>query len=150
MQKKRSVIGNSLGLVIDEPVLALLRIDRDTMLDVSTDGDALIIRPLREAKDERLRAAALRQLDSAALATSQRNSATQAGRECTRYRLWDIVCAACMRRSPHTRQLPSSGCSRLHFNYRTESGLGSLLSFCLFECNSMHGLLLYFFCVHSS
>ena len=60
MQKELSVIGNSLGFVIDKPVLELLRIDRDTMLDVSTDGDALIIRPLREAKDERVRAAALR------------------------------------------------------------------------------------------
>ena len=60
MQKKLSVIGNSLGFVIDKPVLELLRIDRDTMLDVSTDGDALIIRPLRDAKDERVRTAALR------------------------------------------------------------------------------------------
>ncbi len=60
MQKKLSVIGNSLGLVIEKPVLELLRIDRDTMLDVSSEGDALIIRPLRDAKDERVRAAALR------------------------------------------------------------------------------------------
>ena len=60
MQKKLRVIGNGLGFVIDKPVLELLRIDRDTMLDVSTDGDALIIRPLRDAKDERVRAAALR------------------------------------------------------------------------------------------
>ena len=60
MQKKLSVIGNSLGFVIDKPVLELLRIDRDTMLDVSTDGDALIIRPLRDARAERVRAAALR------------------------------------------------------------------------------------------
>jgi antitoxin component of MazEF toxin-antitoxin module len=60
MQKKRSIIGNSLGLVIEKPVLELLRIDRDTMLDVSTDGDALIIRPLRDARAERVRAAALR------------------------------------------------------------------------------------------
>ena len=60
MQKKLSIIGNSLGFVIDKPVLELLRIDRDTMLDVSTDGDALIIRSLRDAKDERVRAAALR------------------------------------------------------------------------------------------
>lgn len=60
MQKKLSVIGNSLGFVIDKPVLELLRIDRDTVLDVSTDGDALIIRPLRDARAERVRAAALR------------------------------------------------------------------------------------------
>ena len=60
MQKQLSVIGDSLGLVIEKPVLELLRIDRDTMHDVSTDGDALIIRPLRDAKDERVRGAALR------------------------------------------------------------------------------------------
>lgn len=60
MQKKLSVVGNSLGLIIDKPVLELLRIDKDTPLDVSTDGDALIIRPLREAHAERVRAAALR------------------------------------------------------------------------------------------
>ena len=60
MQKKRSVIGKRLGFVIDKPVLELLRIDRDTMLDVSTDGDALIIRPLRDARAKRVRAAALR------------------------------------------------------------------------------------------
>lgn len=60
MQKKLSVVGNSLGLIIDKPVLELLRIDKDTTLDVSTDGDALIIRPLRDPRAERVRAAALR------------------------------------------------------------------------------------------
>ena len=60
MQKKLSVVGNSLGLIIDRPVLELLRIDRETVLDVSTDGDALIIRPLRNARAERVRAASLR------------------------------------------------------------------------------------------
>lgn len=60
MQKKLSVVGNSLGLIIDKPVLELLRIDKDTPLDVSTDGDALIIRPLRDARAERLRDAILR------------------------------------------------------------------------------------------
>lgn len=60
MQKKLSVVGNSLGLIIDKPVLELLRIDKDTPLDVSTDGDALIIRPLRDARAERVREASLR------------------------------------------------------------------------------------------
>ncbi len=59
MQKKLSVVGNSLGLIIDEPVLELLRIDKDTPLDVSTDGDALIVRPLRDARAERVRPVAL-------------------------------------------------------------------------------------------
>lgn len=60
MQKKLSVVGNSLGLIIDKPVLELLRIDKNTPLDISTDGDALIIRPLRDAHAERVRAATVR------------------------------------------------------------------------------------------
>jgi antitoxin MazE len=60
MQKKLSVVGNSLGLIIDKPVLELLRIDKDTPLEVSTDGDVLVIRPLRDARTERVREAALR------------------------------------------------------------------------------------------
>ncbi len=68
MQKKLSVVGNSLGLIIDKPVLELLRIDKDTPLDVSTDGDALIIRPLRDPHAERVRAAALRVADQHAAA----------------------------------------------------------------------------------
>ena len=43
MKKKLQTIGNSLGIVIDRPILDLLRIDRDTELDVSTDGERLII-----------------------------------------------------------------------------------------------------------
>jgi antitoxin MazE len=60
VQKKLSVVGNSLGLIIDKPVLELLRIDKDTPLDVSTDGDALIIRPMRDERAERVRASAIR------------------------------------------------------------------------------------------
>lgn len=68
MQKKLSVVGNSLGLIIDKPVLELLRIDKDTPLDISTDGDALIIRPLRDQHAERVRASALRVSDTHAAA----------------------------------------------------------------------------------
>ncbi|MCB9538062.1 MAG: AbrB/MazE/SpoVT family DNA-binding domain-containing protein [Myxococcales bacterium] len=64
MQKKLSAVGNSLGLIIDKPILELLRIDKDTPLDVSTDGDVLIIRPLRDPRAERIRAAALRVADA--------------------------------------------------------------------------------------
>ncbi len=60
MQKKLSVVGNSLGLIIERPVLELLRIDKDTLLEISTDGDVLIIRPIRDAKTERVREAAFR------------------------------------------------------------------------------------------
>ena len=43
-----TAIGNSLGLIIDRPILDLLNIDKDTKLEIRTDGEALIIRPVRE------------------------------------------------------------------------------------------------------
>ena len=46
--------GNSLALVIDRAVLALLDIEADTPLDISTDGEALIVSPVRnEARRKR-------------------------------------------------------------------------------------------------
>jgi antitoxin MazE len=50
MRKNLSVIGNSLGLVIEKPILELLNITRDTELEVTTDGSRLIIEPVREAE----------------------------------------------------------------------------------------------------
>jgi antitoxin MazE len=47
MVKTLSPIGNSLGLIIDKAILDLLGIARDTPLDIKTDGEALIIRPIR-------------------------------------------------------------------------------------------------------
>jgi antitoxin MazE len=47
MVKTLSPIGNSLGLIIDKAILDLLGIARDTPLDIKTDGEALIIRPVR-------------------------------------------------------------------------------------------------------
>ncbi len=64
MIKKLTAIGNSLGLIIERPILELLRIDRDTPLEVRTDGEALIIRPAREEHRARVRAAAERMMDS--------------------------------------------------------------------------------------
>jgi antitoxin MazE len=43
MVKKLTKHGNSLALVIDRPILELLKIDPDTPLDVSTDGKRLIV-----------------------------------------------------------------------------------------------------------
>jgi antitoxin component of MazEF toxin-antitoxin module len=45
MLKKLTRHGNSLALVIDRPILDLLKIDTETPLDVSTDGKRLIIAP---------------------------------------------------------------------------------------------------------
>jgi antitoxin component of MazEF toxin-antitoxin module len=48
MVKKLSAVGNSLGLIIERPILELLDITKDTPLEVKTDGEALIIRPVRK------------------------------------------------------------------------------------------------------
>jgi len=49
MVKKLSAVGNSLGIIIERPILELLDITKDTPLEIKTDGDALIIRPVRKA-----------------------------------------------------------------------------------------------------
>ena len=49
MVKKLTKQGNSLALVIDRPILDLLKIDPDTPLDVSTDGKQLIVAPVKQS-----------------------------------------------------------------------------------------------------
>ena len=58
MIKKLSAVGNSLGFIIERPILELLNITKDTPLDVSTDGEALIIRPVARSKMDRVIVAA--------------------------------------------------------------------------------------------
>lgn len=53
MRKNLSAIGNSLGLVIEKPILELLGITRDTELEVTTDGTRLIIEPVHARKVKR-------------------------------------------------------------------------------------------------
>ena len=47
MVKKLTKHGNSLALVIDRPILDLLKIDPETPLDVTTDGKRLIVAPAK-------------------------------------------------------------------------------------------------------
>ena len=47
MVKKLTRHGNSLALVIDRPILDLLKIDHESPLDISTDGERLIIAPVK-------------------------------------------------------------------------------------------------------
>ena len=63
MIKKLTTVGNSLGLIIERPILELLDIDRDTLLEVRTDGEALIIRPARKGRPVRLEGSAKRMMD---------------------------------------------------------------------------------------
>jgi antitoxin MazE len=47
MVKKLTPHGNSRAVVIDRPILELLKIDDDTPLQISTDGQRLIITPIQ-------------------------------------------------------------------------------------------------------
>jgi antitoxin MazE len=58
MLKRLTKLGNSLALVIDPGVLDLLEIDADTPLSITTDGECLIIAPVRdEARRKRFQEA---------------------------------------------------------------------------------------------
>ena len=58
MTKRLQTIGNSAGLIIDKPILELLRITPETELDVATDGERLIITPIRQGGARRRKFAA--------------------------------------------------------------------------------------------
>ncbi len=65
MIKKLSTVGNSLGLIIERPLLDLLNITQDTPLEVTTDGEALIIRPAKkQSQTDRVMAAADELMDA--------------------------------------------------------------------------------------
>ena len=53
MLKKLTKHGNSLALVIDKPILDLLKIDTETALDLSTDGHRLIVAPAEQSERRR-------------------------------------------------------------------------------------------------
>ena len=45
--------GNSLALVIDKPILEMLRISADTPLELTSNGDVLMISPVRNKAERR-------------------------------------------------------------------------------------------------
>jgi antitoxin component of MazEF toxin-antitoxin module len=57
MVKRLTKHGNSLALVLDKPILDLIKIDANTPLEVTTDGDRLIVSPQREVDDATFKAA---------------------------------------------------------------------------------------------
>jgi antitoxin MazE len=63
MTKTLTSIGNSLGLIIDRPILDLLKIDKNTPLEVTTDGKGLYIRPADTETQARFLASARRMMD---------------------------------------------------------------------------------------
>ena len=56
MVKRLTRTGNSLALVLDKPVLEALGIDENTELEISTNGDVLVVTPVRDrAREKKLR-----------------------------------------------------------------------------------------------
>jgi antitoxin MazE len=64
MKKRLTRIGNSLGLVIEKPILELLQITQETELEMTTDGKRLIIEPSRPNRKRGLADAAKRAMDT--------------------------------------------------------------------------------------
>lgn len=61
MTKRLQAVGNSSGIIIDKPILELLRITPETELDISTDGERLIVTPVRSDADRKRRLARAQQ-----------------------------------------------------------------------------------------
>ena len=53
MIKKMVSHGNSAALIIDKPILETLKIDMNTLLEISTDVTNLIISPVRNKRREK-------------------------------------------------------------------------------------------------
>ncbi len=61
MRKNLTVIGNSLGIIIEKPILDLLGINRETQIELTTDGNRLILEPVKEEdKTAKIKAATRR------------------------------------------------------------------------------------------
>ena len=59
MEKRLTKIGNSLGLVIDKPILDVLGMDQDTPLtiEISSDGQGLLVRRVEGVRSDVVKAA---------------------------------------------------------------------------------------------
>ena len=64
MVKKLIKTGNSLALLLDKPLLDQLQIDGDTPLEVSTDGQVIVISPVRGRKRQAMIKAAIEAIDA--------------------------------------------------------------------------------------
>ena len=53
MQKTLTKHGNSYALVIEKPILELLRITPDTPFEIMSDGQCLVLTPVRDTKEEK-------------------------------------------------------------------------------------------------
>jgi antitoxin component of MazEF toxin-antitoxin module len=63
MIKSLTKHGNSLALVIEKPILELLGADAETPFEVSTDGEVLILAPIKDAGRREAFKAALKEVN---------------------------------------------------------------------------------------
>jgi len=64
MVKKLTAHGNSAALIIDKPILKLLKIDMDTLLEIVTDGKNLIVSPATDVGREKMVKGALAKVNA--------------------------------------------------------------------------------------
>jgi antitoxin MazE len=64
MRKRLTKTGNSLALVLDRPLLKATGIDAHTVVEVSTDGDVIVVTPVRGRKRAARLAAALDEINA--------------------------------------------------------------------------------------
>jgi antitoxin MazE len=63
MIKKLTRTGNSLAIVLDKPLLETLGIDENTELELSTNGQVLVLTPMRDPAREKKLKKILEELD---------------------------------------------------------------------------------------
>jgi antitoxin MazE len=64
MRKKLIRTGNSLALVLDRPLLEAVGIGAGTAVDVSTNGDVIVVTPVRAKNRARKLASALEEINA--------------------------------------------------------------------------------------
>ncbi len=64
MIKKLTPHGNSAALIIDKALLEILHLDMETQLEITTDGENLVISPVRDSSPHQLVAEALNKVNA--------------------------------------------------------------------------------------
>jgi antitoxin component of MazEF toxin-antitoxin module len=64
MRKRLTRTGNSLALVLDRPLLEAAGIDAATTVEVSTDGDVIVVTPVRRKRRAAKLASALEEINT--------------------------------------------------------------------------------------
>ncbi len=63
MIKKLVAHGNSAALIIDKPILDILKVDMKTPLEITTDGRNLIVSPVKDSSREKKFRAAIEKVN---------------------------------------------------------------------------------------